>query len=104
MNPVVRRILEHPLLGPKVAHHRRLDGSAGQFAGSARSSSSCPLTFSQWFLRSAFAVLAVSITAAPQPVAAITSIRMTVFMIPPRHSMRECKMVGTCPEIAGWWI
>src|SRR5262245_10648622 len=36
MNPVVRRILEHPLLGPKVAHHRRLDGTAPQFAATER--------------------------------------------------------------------
>ena len=32
MNPVLRRILEHPLLGPKVAHHRRLAGSDAHYA------------------------------------------------------------------------
>ncbi|HEX4826469.1 MAG TPA: DEAD/DEAH box helicase [Candidatus Polarisedimenticolaceae bacterium] len=36
MNPVVRRILEHPLLGPKVAHHRRLDGSEPRYAATER--------------------------------------------------------------------
>ena len=32
MNAVLRRILEHPLLGPKVVHHRRVEGRAAQFA------------------------------------------------------------------------
>lgn len=32
MNPVLHRILEHPLLGPKVAHHRRLEGSDARYA------------------------------------------------------------------------
>lgn len=32
MNPVLRRLLEHPLLGPKIAHHRRLEGRAARLA------------------------------------------------------------------------
>jgi DEAD/DEAH box helicase domain-containing protein len=32
MNAVLRRILEHPLLGPKVVHHRRVEGRPGAFA------------------------------------------------------------------------
>ena len=32
MNAVLRRLLEHPLLGPKVVHHRRVEGRAAQFA------------------------------------------------------------------------
>ena len=32
MNPVLRRILEHPFLGPKVVHHRRTEGSQARFA------------------------------------------------------------------------
>src|SRR5262245_24871962 len=36
MNPVLQRILEHPLLGPKVAHHRRIEGSDARYAEPAR--------------------------------------------------------------------
>lgn len=32
MNAVLRRLLEHPLLGPKIVHHRRVEGRAAQFA------------------------------------------------------------------------
>jgi len=32
MNAVLRRLLEHPLLGPKVVHHRRVEGRAASFA------------------------------------------------------------------------
>ena len=32
MNPVLRRLLEHPLLGPKIVHHRRVEGRAARFA------------------------------------------------------------------------
>jgi hypothetical protein len=32
MNAVLRRILEHPLLGPKVVHHRRVEGRPAAFA------------------------------------------------------------------------
>jgi DEAD/DEAH box helicase domain-containing protein len=32
MNAVLHRILEHPLLGPKVVHHRRVEGRPAAFA------------------------------------------------------------------------
>ena len=32
MNPVLNRVLTHPLLGPKVAHHRRVEGHAARHA------------------------------------------------------------------------
>ena len=32
MNAVLRRLLEHPLLGPKIVHHRRVEGRSAQFA------------------------------------------------------------------------
>jgi DEAD/DEAH box helicase domain-containing protein len=32
MNAVLRRLLEHPLLGPKIVHHRRVEGCAAQYA------------------------------------------------------------------------
>jgi len=32
MNAVLRRILEHPLLGPKVVHHRRVEGRVASYA------------------------------------------------------------------------
>jgi DEAD/DEAH box helicase domain-containing protein len=32
MNAVLRRLLEHPLLGPKIVHHRRVEGRAARFA------------------------------------------------------------------------
>ena len=32
MNAVLRRLLAHPLLGPKVVHHRRVEGRAASFA------------------------------------------------------------------------
>ncbi len=32
MNAVLRRLLEHPLLGPKIVHHRRVEGCAAKFA------------------------------------------------------------------------
>jgi DEAD/DEAH box helicase domain-containing protein len=32
MNAVLLRLLEHPLLGPKIVHHRRVEGRAAQFA------------------------------------------------------------------------
>ena len=32
MNAVLRRLLEHPLLGPKIVHHRRVEGRAAQYA------------------------------------------------------------------------
>jgi DEAD/DEAH box helicase domain-containing protein len=32
MNPVLRRIQDHPFLGPKVVHHRRTEGSEARFA------------------------------------------------------------------------
>ena len=32
MNAVLRRLLEHPLLGPKIVHHRRVEGCAAQCA------------------------------------------------------------------------
>jgi len=35
MNPVLQRLLEHPLLGPKVVHHRRVDGVPPRFAATA---------------------------------------------------------------------
>lgn len=35
MNAVLRRLLEHPLLGPKVVHHRRVEGHAARFAATA---------------------------------------------------------------------
>jgi len=35
MNPVLDRLLEHPLLGPKVVHHRRLEGATARFAATA---------------------------------------------------------------------
>ncbi len=35
MNAVLRRILEHPLLGPKVVHHRRVEGHAARYAETA---------------------------------------------------------------------
>jgi DEAD/DEAH box helicase domain-containing protein len=31
MNPVLRRLLEHPLLGPRIVHHRRVEGRTAQF-------------------------------------------------------------------------
>jgi len=31
MNAVLRRLLEHPLLGPKIVHHRRVEGRAASF-------------------------------------------------------------------------
>jgi DEAD/DEAH box helicase domain-containing protein len=31
MNAVLRRLLEHPLLGPKIVHHRRVEGRAARF-------------------------------------------------------------------------
>ena len=35
MNPVLHRLLEHPLLGPKVVHHRRVEGASPRFADAA---------------------------------------------------------------------
>jgi DEAD/DEAH box helicase domain-containing protein len=32
MNAVLRRLLEHPSLGPKIVHHRRVEGRPAQFA------------------------------------------------------------------------
>jgi DEAD/DEAH box helicase domain-containing protein len=32
MNAVLRRLLEHPLLGPKIVHHRRVPGRPAEFA------------------------------------------------------------------------
>src|SRR5262245_35730977 len=35
MNPVLSRVLAHPLLGPKVAHHRRVEGRVARHADTA---------------------------------------------------------------------
>ncbi len=32
MNAVLRRLMEHPLLGPKIAHHRRVEGRPARYA------------------------------------------------------------------------
>jgi DEAD/DEAH box helicase domain-containing protein len=36
MNPVLRRILDHPFLGPKIVHHRRIEGRGPTYAATSR--------------------------------------------------------------------